>query len=160
MESDALQGTADNGFTQGADGTVVTVEYPPDSGPYVGNNLAVVVTICQPQQTFFMPILGVWSADVCARAGAGYLGSAEGCIYALNPNMQKALHVHSGANLEGDCGLVVQSSDPGGFYVASNACVQASSIGVTADSYFGDNVCIDYPFSSGAPSYHRHASRA
>ena len=145
VESDVLQGTADNGFTQGADGAVVTVEYPPDSGPYAGNDLAVVVTVCQPQQTFFMPILDVWSADVCARAGAGFLGQAEGCIYALNPNLEKALHVHSGANLEAECGLVVTSSDPGGFYVASNACVQASSIGVTADSYFGDNNCLAYP---------------
>ena len=144
VESDALQGTADNGFTQGADGIVVTVEYPPASGSYAGNDLALVVRICQPQQTYFMPILGVWSANVCARAGAGFLGQAEGCIYTLNPTVEKALHVHSGANLEAECGLVVTSSNPGGFYVASDACVQATSIGVTGDSYFGDNDCTDF----------------
>ena len=79
----ALKGTSDNAFTNGVDGAVVTVDYPPTTGNYVGNNLAVEVTVCQPQRTFFMPVFGVNSADVCARGVAGYLGQAEGCIYAL-----------------------------------------------------------------------------
>ena len=145
VEAGVFQGTADNGFTQGADGVEVTVEYPPASGPYAGNDLAVVVTVCQPQGTFFMPLLDVWSADVCARASAGFLGKAEGCIYALNPTEEKALYVHSDSNLEAECGLVISSTDPGGFYVASLACVEATSIGVTADNYFSDNDCNDYP---------------
>ena len=145
VEGGVFQGTADNGFTQGVDGVQVTVEYPPASGPYAGNDLAVVVTVCQLQRTFFMPLLDVWSADVCARASAGFLGKAEGCIYALNPNREKALHVHSGSNLDAGCGLVVTSSDPGGLYVASEACVEATSIGVTADNYFSDYDCNDYP---------------
>ena len=64
----ALKGTSDNGFTNGVDGAVVTVSYPPVSGNYAGNNLAVEVMVCQQQRTFFMPVLGVYSADVCARA--------------------------------------------------------------------------------------------
>ena len=67
----ALKGTADNGFTNGEDGTVVTVEYPLAGGDYAANNRAVGVTVCQQQRTFFMPILGVNSADVCAAAIAG-----------------------------------------------------------------------------------------
>ena len=100
----ALKGTSDNGFTNGVDGAVVTVSYPPVSGAYTGNNLAVEVTICQQQRTFFMPVLGVHSANVCARAVAGYLGQAEGCIYALNPTEEKTMYVHSNTTAIVSCG--------------------------------------------------------
>ena len=131
-----LKGTADNGFTNGVKGAVVTVEYPPGSGPYAGNNLAVAVTICQQQRTFFMPILGVNSADVCAAAIAGHLGQAEGCIYALNPTVEKAMHVHSNTTATVDCGVIVNSNNTGGLYVASDGCLSASSISVNATDAF------------------------
>lgn len=128
----ALKGTADNGFTNGVDGAVVTVDYPPASGNYVGNNRAVEVTVCQQQRTFFMPVFGVNSADVCARAVAGHLGEAEGCIYALNPTEPKSMYVHSDTFANVECGVIVNSNNPGGLDVTSDGCLTASSISVTA----------------------------
>ena len=132
----ALKGTADNGFTNGEDGTVVTVEYPLAGGDYAANNRAVGVTVCQQQRTFFMPILGVNSADVCAAAIAGHLGQAEGCIYALNPTEEKTMHVHSNTTATVDCGVIVNSNNPGGLYVASDACLSTSSVSVNATDVF------------------------
>ena len=157
-----LKGTADNVFTNGVDGTVVTVEYPPASTAYAGNNLAVAVTVCQQQRTFFMPVLGVNSADVCAAAIAGYLGQAEGCIYALNPTEEKTMHVHSNTTATVDCGVIVNSQNTGGLYVVSDACLSASSISVTATDAFtpdsnnycgygsGESVSID-PYTQSPP---------
>ena len=135
----ALKGTADNGFTSGVDGAVVTVDYPPATGNYVGNNRAVEVTVCQPQRTFFMPLLGVHSADVCAGAIAGYLGQAEGCIYALNPTEEKTMQVHSNTTATVDCGVIVNSNNPGGLDVTSDGCLTASSISVTATGTWTPN---------------------
>ena len=134
-----LKGTADNGFTNGVDGAVVTVDYPPATGNYVGNNRAVEVTVCQPQRTFFMPVFGVSSADVCARAVAGYLGQPEGCIYAMNPTEPKSMYVHSDTVATVDCGVIVNSNNPGGLDVTSDGCLTASSISVTATGTWTPN---------------------
>ena len=134
LDHGALKGTADNGFTHDADGIVVTVNSPPVTGNYVLNDRAVEVTICQQQRTFFMPVLGVSSADVCARAVAGYLGQSEGCIYALNPTIEKALYVHSNTTATVECGVIVNSSNAKGLYVASNSCLSATSASVNGSA--------------------------
>ena len=126
----ALKGTSDNGFTNGVDGAVVTVSYPPVSGNYAGNNLAVEVMVCQQQRTFFMPVLGVYSADVCARAVAGYLGQGEGCIYALNPTEEKTMYVHSNTTAIVSCGVIVNSDNPGALDVTTDGCLTSGSISV------------------------------
>ena len=41
-------GTAANWFPDGVKGVQVTVNHPPGGGDFVGDNLAVAVTICQP----------------------------------------------------------------------------------------------------------------
>ena len=140
----ALKGTSDNGFTNGVDGTVVTVSYPPVSGNYVGTNLAVEVMVCQSQRTFFMPVLGVNSADVCARAVAGYLGQGEGCIYALNPTEEKTMYVHSNTTAIVSCGVIVNSDNPGALDVTSDGCLTSSSIsvaGTDTQTPDGNNYC-------------------
>ena len=139
LDHGALKGTADNGFTHDADGIVVTVDSPPVTGNYVNNDRAVEVTICQEQRTFFMPVLGVSSADVCARAVAGYLGQSEGCIYALNPTIEKALYVHSNTTATVECGVIVNSSNAKGLYVASNSCLSTTSASVNGPSVEADD---------------------
>ena len=145
LDHGAFKGTADNGFTHDADGIVVTVDSPPVTGNYVNNDRAVEVTICQEQRTFFMPVLGVYSADVCARAVAGYLGQSEGCIYALNPTIEKALYVHSNTTATVECGVIVNSSNAKGLYVASNSCLWTTSASVNGPSVEADdNDTCDY----------------
>ena len=129
-----FRGTADNGFTNGVDGVTVTVQYPPATGDYIGNTRAVEVVVCQQQRTFFMPVMGAHSADVCARAVAGYLGQGEGCIYALNPTEEKTMYVHSNTFANVGCGVIVNSNNAGGLDVTSDACLDASMISVTGPS--------------------------
>ena len=120
--------------------TASTVNHPPGGGDFAGNNLAVAVTICQPQRTFFMNVVGFTSADVCARGVAAVATDSPNCIYALNPTEEKSLQVSSTeALLDSECGIVVNSQDPNGFYVDS--CLKASSISVTSDTYFMNGTC-------------------
>ena len=142
----AFKGASDNGFTNGVDGAVVTVSYPPASGDYTTSNAGVAVSnkavevmVCQQQRTFFMPIFGVKSADVCARAVAGYLGQGEGCIYALNPTDPKSMYVHSNTIANIGCGVIVNSTDPGGLDVTSDACLHATVISVAGSDSTTDD---------------------
>ncbi|HTV53742.1 MAG TPA: pilus assembly protein TadG-related protein [Terriglobia bacterium] len=74
---------ASNGFTNGSNGTTVTVNDPPVYGGYAGNSNYVEVIIQQPQPTFFMSVLGFTRVNVAARA-VGYSGaSSKNCLIAL-----------------------------------------------------------------------------
>jgi len=101
----AHEGAASNGFTDGVDGTHVTVYHPPSSGFHVGKSEFVEAIITQPRPTIFMPILGYQSATVSARAVAGRQHSRN-CIYALNRTAKRALNVNGGATVAAACGIV------------------------------------------------------
>ena len=150
IEQTAWDGTEANGFTNGADGVVVTVNNPPLSGPYVTEAKAVEVIICQDQLTFFMQVLEVFSAPVCARAVAGYTGNGEGCIYALDPTLPQSFHAHDSV-LNIECGIVVNSSDPRAFYCESTADITATSIGISGGYEYASCTSDPYPPQTSVP---------
>jgi hypothetical protein len=135
IETEAELGSTENGFTEGVEGAVVRADHPPTTGNYVANPLAVEVEICQPQNTYFMPVFNVWSAGVCARAVSGYVGDSPDCIYALDPTEEKTMYVSSDSTLDAKCGIQVNSDDDKGLYVDSGSCLKATSIGVTGDDW-------------------------
>ncbi len=141
-------GTSENLFPNGVAGVQVTVNHPPLSGDFVDNDLAVEVIICQQQRVFFMGALNFTSSNVCARGVAAYVADSENCIYALNPTDENTLYVSSTeAVLDSDCGIIVNSTNPGGLRVDSGACLRATSIGVTAAAYVEDT-CQNPAYSS------------
>ena len=141
-------GTEANLFPDGVKGVQVTVNHPPGGGDFVGDNLAVAVTICQPQRTFFMNVVGFTSADVCARGVAAYAADSPNCIYALNPTDEKTMYVSSSnAVLDAECGVVVNSKHPKGLYVDSGACMLAGSISVTGENHEESGECILDPYA-------------
>ncbi|MGH6935108.1 MAG: pilus assembly protein TadG-related protein [Methylocella sp.] len=72
---------ASDGFTNGSNGTVVTVNNPPKSGPNAGNSGAVEVIIKQPQNLLFSSFFLTSPVVVQARAVAG---AAPPCVIALS----------------------------------------------------------------------------
>ena len=86
--------------------------------------------ICQPQRTFFLSVLNIWTAGVCAR-GVTAMVEGEACVIALNPDQEKALHVHSEALLEANCGVHANSRNAGGIMVDSGACLITEYVGVS-----------------------------
>ena len=151
VEGAVFLGAGQNHFTNGADGVEVTVEYPatsvyPDNAKFAA--LSVAVTICKDEPTFFMHVLGVAGAGVCAYAAAGYTDASEGCIFALNPTDEKSLYVSSVSGLRPDCGLIVNSTNTGGLYVHSDGCVDATEISLTATDYHDSSTCSDPDLNS------------
>src|ERR1051326_7234058 len=73
-----------NGFTDGTNNVTVTINVPPTSGTYAGNNNAAEAIVSQQVSTYFMGVLGLNTVTIKARA-VGALGSGTGCVYALPP---------------------------------------------------------------------------
>src|SRR5205085_2147938 len=71
-----------NGFTDGQNGTTVTINKPPLYGSFAGNNGAVEAIVSRNVSTYFMMLAGQNTATVTARAVATTYsggGSGSGC---------------------------------------------------------------------------------
>jgi Flp pilus assembly protein TadG len=78
-----------NGFTDGSNGTVVTVNRPPASGTYAGQAGLVEVIVAKNQPTYFMRYLGASAVTIRGRAVAGG-ASGNFCVYTLDPTSSGA----------------------------------------------------------------------
>ncbi len=127
-----------NGFTDGS-GTAVntnpvslSVNNPPASGPYSGNADAVEVIIAQAQPTYFLAVAGFTSMNVSVRA-VGAVNSSSSCMYALNPSASGAVNMAANTNINGTCGLQINSSSSSALIGASGATISAPSLGIVGD---------------------------
>jgi len=76
--------------------------------------------------------VGATAATVNVRAVAGLLPDEVFCIYALDLNAASAYRVNGGAELESNCGVMINSNDPSYAYDGDGgACTKASIIAVT-----------------------------
>src|SRR5579862_1715096 len=113
-----------NGFTNGQNGVTVTLNNPPASGTFSGQNTAAEVIISKTYGTFFMRVLGTNNVALSARAVAQTTtssGSIGGCIFALSmANSQGALTVSGGSTVvTTSCSAVDESTHPTQAYVMS-----------------------------------------
>ncbi len=93
------------GFTDGTNGTSVTVNNPPASGAYSANSCAVYAQVTSPHQTFFARLFrpnNTMSAS--AEATATIVNNNDGCIYILDSNKTFQLN---GTNINApNCGIL------------------------------------------------------
>jgi hypothetical protein len=130
-----------NGFTNGANGVTITVNNPPQSGPYAGVSAAVEVIISKPQPTFFLKALDINSAQVSARA-VGALGSGPNCLYSLSKSSATTFQLTPGGGyaVEAKCGIAVNSPSQNAMKTNGNS-LKATSIGIVGGcSDCGSNV--------------------
>jgi len=105
-----------NGFTNGINGTTVTVNIPPASGPWAGNDKYVEVIVAQAAPTFFMRVGGFDTVNVSSRAVASSVASSSGCIYALDPTDSATFTAEGSVNINSNCGIRVNSNSATAFY--------------------------------------------
>lgn len=144
VTSAAQADAATNGFTNGVNGTTVTVNNPPLSGPNQGNPNYVEVLVAQSQPTFFMKLLGVNSEMVSTRAVA-YSGVSGACIYALNPTESSAFVVEGNSDLSAQCGILDNSNNSTAALVQNGSgCLSGKYIGVVGQ-FKDDSSCPPAP---------------
>jgi hypothetical protein len=127
----AKQDTANNGFTDGSGGVTVTMNHPPLTGNYTGNNSYVEVIVTKSLSTSFMSIVGAPTVNISTRGVGGSGGG--GCVYALDPTAQDAIIASGSASLSTGCGIVDESDNSKGLETSGGACMTGSSIQVVGN---------------------------
>ena len=108
VTTSALAEAVRNGF----DPSEVTVNYPPATGPHAGSNAYVEVLINRTIPTIFGSIFNFTSLNVAARGVAGVGSYSLTCLYSLNPNGPQALEIDNGGELDNNCGVAINSTNP------------------------------------------------
>ena len=121
-----------NGFAHGGT-TTVNIYHPPITGFYAGNNRYVEAQLTQPAPTYFMQIFGWSEVNVAARAVAGAGANGEYCVYVMDPTMDDAFLAGSNAEMDANCGVIVNSNSSRAMRAASGASVTASHVSVTGN---------------------------
>src|SRR5262249_48104813 len=97
----------------------------------------VQVVIDQPRSTYFIPVLGLSSIDVKARAVAGTIDSGS-CIYALDKTASPALKVDGSVTVSvPSCGVIVNSTGSRAATCGGSGSFTANSIGVAGSASTG-----------------------
>ncbi len=136
--------SAQNGFTDGANGISVAVNPPPLNGPHAGAAGYVEAIVRQTKPLFFMKLLGITSMPVVARAVAFNGANFDTlCIDALNPTAADTIHLQGSFNVNvPGCQVVDDSNNAnalvftgaGGTLTAGGVGVVGGATGQTGDS--------------------------
>ena len=109
-----------NGYTDGTNGTTVTINVPPLSGPNTGSAGFVEAIVSQPVGMAFMGITGRNIVNVSARAVAATPTNGNACIWLMAPS-GNGLNVKGAYDIEAPgCGIYVNSPDPNALKVTGN----------------------------------------
>ena len=103
-----------NGFENGVNGCVVTVNIPPLSGPFTGQTGHTEVIISFPQKRYFSRIFGSDDVTIGARAvSRGMRNSFKNAILVLDPHSPSAFNAggNGSVNISGSP-IQVNSDDP------------------------------------------------
>ncbi|MDQ6932703.1 MAG: Tad domain-containing protein [Candidatus Eremiobacteraeota bacterium] len=141
----AQQDATSNGFTDDGGATVgVTVNNPPATGPYAGNNGAVEVLINKKQPLFFANIIpGFGAPFVGVRAVAILNKTALNCIIALGGNI--ALLGGGGGGITAPtCGMATNQN----LIVTGNANVNVLSASYVGNAPGGGTYPLGQPMKS------------
>jgi len=148
VQNEGYKATASNGFTNGANSTQVTVNWPPLSGRYANDGFVEAI-VTQPRPTVFMAILGFQSATVTTRAVAG-IKDSDLCVLALQPTLPKAINMNGSFSVTANCRIADNSNDSDALDDSGGACMIAKSIAVTGTAG-GNGTCFTPPPTNNAP---------
>lgn len=142
-----------NGFV-GAPAGTIAVQSPPTSGPGVGDEQAVAVTLTQPLPLFYARLLGQETATVSVTATATMAEDGQYCIVGLDRDRAKTVEVTGNGSVLMTCGIAVNSMDPSAFYMGGSAVIEATTASVTGGvevSGSPDTTWSDGPPRTGRP---------
>jgi hypothetical protein len=130
--------------------TAVTVNVPPLSGPAAGDPQSVEVIATQPAPVHFTSLFLDAAPPITTRAVAKAVVS-DACIWSLHPSAKGAFTVSGSANVDLNCGVVVNSNDPdAALDQGGTSCLSATAISVTG-GYNGS--CVSPEPEVSTPNY-------
>jgi hypothetical protein len=106
--TEALTQASANGFTNGVNGTTVTIAHPPTSTAWIGDPWSVQATVAQGVPNLLMGLVGAGKSTVASTAVARVLPT---CLWIMNPTQSSGSAFQlASAGLSGPCGLYVNTS--------------------------------------------------
>lgn len=145
----SVQAVADDAAGRNGIGTTVTLNVPPLSGPAAGDAHSVEVIVTEPGPVHFSGMFLGATPSITARAVAKAV-VADACIWSLHPSAKGALTVSGTADVDLDCGVVVNSDDDEALDQGGTSCLSATSISV-AGNYGGS--CVSPQPEISTPNY-------
>ncbi|MEA1938493.1 MAG: pilus assembly protein TadG-related protein, partial [Pseudomonadota bacterium] len=142
MMTAALAAATANGFDTGI-GTI-SVESPPESGVYTGDDSAVAVELTETASQFFSAAIFGDSVSVRARGVAYVAPGAESCVLALDPDTQSAIRVYGNTtvSMEG-CIVTANSCDDEAITLSGNSELYAPTISMCGGYDVGGAAILD-----------------
>jgi hypothetical protein len=128
------------GFTNGSSSATITVNNPPLSGNYTGNNRAVEVIASQPQTIKMAGLFGVSIYSLSARAVALAGATGSYCLLGTDTASATAVDISNGAavTLSG-CGLAVNATGPAALSVSGGSVLRAQAVTASGQVSIGSN---------------------
>lgn len=143
--------SARNGYTNGEEGVVLTLNNAPASGPNAGNDLAVETYVTKPRNTMMSSLFLGDSVSISTRAVAVVNESGPFCVLALDPTAGSALRFGGTANLDmEECGIIVNSSASNAMNLIGGAIVGATYADIVGNYTKSSNSTLD--LEEGAPN--------
>jgi len=134
----SVQSTADDLASRNGLVAAVTVNAPPLSGPAAGDPQAVEIIIAQSAPVHFAGMFLETTPSLTARAVAKAVVS-DACIWSLHPSARGGFTVAGTADVDLNCGVVVNSGHEQALEQNGASCLSATSISLTGN-YSGDCV--------------------
>jgi hypothetical protein len=146
----AMQAVADDAASRNGVDAAVTLNVPPLSGPAAGDPQSIEVIVTEPGPLYFTGLFLDAPPPITTRAVAKAV-VADACIWALHPSAQGALSVSGSAELDLDCGVVVNSDhEQAALQQTGTSCLSSTSVSVTG-GYSGS--CVTPEPEVFMPSY-------
>jgi len=119
------------GYVDGTAGAVVTVNRPPATGAYTGNNQAIEVIVTTQQPRLLSAIFTTGTVSLTGRAVALPGNAGTGCVLSLNPAASGGVTSKgtSGITLN-QCSVYDDSSDGSALVNGGSATIDALSVNV------------------------------
>lgn len=141
---DSVQTAGQNAATLNSQSdATVTINNPPLSGVYAGNNSYVEAIVNRPEPTYFLRALGSAydTVSVTTRAVAGSI-NGPACMYALNPTQSAAIGITGNFTVSAACGVIDDSDSSSALSATGNGTFTATSFGIVGASSATGNVTI------------------
>ena len=146
----AMQAAADDAAGRNGVETAVTINVPPLAGLAAGDPQSVEVIVTEPAPVYFTSLFMGDAPPITTRAVAKAV-VADACIWALHPSAEGAFRASGTADVDLDCGVVVNSNhEEAALLQEGSSCVSATSVSVHG-GYSGS--CVSPEPEVSTPSY-------
>jgi Flp pilus assembly protein TadG len=118
----AVAGT--NGFVNGTNGTVVTLNTPPTSGTNISTQSAREVVISKPYPLYLAKLFADSPITVRTRSVAIPGRQSVGCVLALSPSLSGAITINNNASVaNSNCEIVANSTSSSALVMLNNTTI-------------------------------------